>query len=154
MGKARQGRRGRRDGAEGHESKHVWGREGRCWECGVQNVGALSWPLGTAPAQRFQLNKQRVCSRPAVFHSQCLSRDAHSRLTPGCGGLGPSRPICPRLVGRESGVVGVPYFLSSALGGRPGPRFSLAGSWVARWGRGACGHAPGPCGAGSHRVAT
>lgn len=58
-------------------------------------------------------------------------------------GLGTSTPLCPQLVGGESGGRVPPTFCPQSLAvvQVPGP---LMGSWVGQVGKGACGLAPGP----------
>lgn len=116
-----------RGSGEGHSTLGAW------W---LRDSGALSWPLGAAPAQRLRLNEQRLCSPPAVFRSQCLSGDAHGRLTPGWEGRGAGRPGAGGWVGTPHSVLSPRWPSRSQVS----PDRQLGG----QVGRGACGHAPGP----------
>lgn len=73
------------------------------------------------------MNSDSVRRLLSSVHSVC--RGTHTAGLPR-GGKGGG------LVGPGRGGGWAPPTLSSALGGRPGPRSPLTGSWVAKWGGG------------------
>lgn len=101
MGKTREAlREVTRD--EDREHVHQGGEDGKCGRVQDRRLSPGPWGPPESP-EVTTINSESARGLLSSVHSVCRG-DAYGWLTPGPEGLEPGEPICPRLLGRESGV--------------------------------------------------